>query len=131
MLAAITLTLFGHFGLPVAAPVLGTPTLTVTNLRRAWVAIWEVTGAPPNKNVAFFVSLTGPGPTTTTVGNCSNVTLSLSPNLILLATVQASSTGRALATYPIPARASGRSTWSQAVALSTCETTNMVFAVVQ
>lgn len=131
MIAALALSLLGSFGQPVLVPLVAPPTLTVTNLRRSWVAIWEVTGAPPNKNVSFFVSLTGPGPTTTSVGNCTNVTLSLSPNLILIGTAQASGSGRAIATYPIPARATGRSTWSQAVALSSCEPSNMVFAVVQ
>jgi hypothetical protein len=118
---------------PIAAPEaarLGAPVLTVTNLRHNIVAIWEVTGSSPNRNVSFFVSLSGPGPSTATVGSCANVVFDLSPNLILIGTDQADASGHALVTYPIPARAGGRSVWSQAIDLRLCQVSNMVFGIV-
>lgn len=131
MLVPLALAFLGLAAHPsAAAPRQGAPVLTVTNLRHNLVGIWEVRGATPNRNVAFFVSLSGPGPSALDVGACVGANFSLSPQLRLLGTDRSDASGTALVTFAIPINAGGRSVWSQAIDLGDCQVSNMVFGVV-
>lgn len=131
MLLPFTLSLLAASVQPESSSApLGVPVLTVNNLRHGIVGVWEVTNATPNRNVSFFVSLTGSGPGSMTVGPCTNVAFSLSPPLRLIGTDQADRFGAALVTFAIPNSARGRSVWSQAVDLGACQVSNMVFGII-
>lgn len=138
MILAFTLASIPWINSPAALPAvapsalkLGTPVLTVTNLKHGLVAIFEMTGATPGRSAGLAVSLTGPGPTAVTTGNCGTLTLDLSPTMFYLGTVNADGSGLAVWTQPIPPNAGGRTVWAQGISFFFCEISTLLVEVVQ
>lgn len=133
MLLALTLSVMPFLPAvaPVPAPDLGTPTLTVQNLKHNLVAIFRMQGATPGRSCGLFVSLTGSGPSSVSTGPCPSLMLDLTPRLYYLGTVNANGVGEAVWTKSIPAGAGGRTVYAQGVSYYFCEVSTLLVEVVQ
>jgi len=133
MFITLTLSIAALWSTPVPLPSLepdGILTLSVRNLRHGLDAIFTLEGATPGRSCGLIVSLTGAGPTTINTGPCPILTLSLSPTLYYLGTVNADAIGKAIWTKTIPTNAGGRTVWAQGVSFFFCETSNLLNQVV-
>lgn len=134
MFLTLALSISALLSSPVPAPVPapdGTPVLTVNNLKHGLVAIFKLSGANPGRSCGLFVSLRGAGPTTISSGPCPSLTLSLTPRLFYMGTVNADGAGKATWTKPVPPNAGGMTIWAQGVSYNGCEVSNLLNEVVQ
>ena len=80
-------------------------------------------------SIAIGYSTSGAGPTTVFVAGCGLVPVDLTQPR-LLASLTANSSGIAATNIQVPANASGIPVWFQAMDVSSCKLTNLVFQVV-
>lgn len=106
------------------------PRLAVANLVAGARAILQVVDSSPFAPVAFLYSRSGPGPLTLNGGSCGSFTLQLSPPIQVLNIVPAGPAGEVTIRTLVPAGASGRTVWIQALNLSLCAPSNGLAAVV-
>lgn len=103
--------------------------LAVSNLVAGGVATFTVSGATPGGTVGVGYSLVGAGPTTVSVGGCTNLTALLT-NPILLSLGTADASGVYTFSVNVPGNASGVPVWFHAGDLAACETSNGLSEVV-
>jgi len=106
------------------------PRLSVAGLVAGQTAVLTVEEATPNRLVGFAYSAVGPGPSTAAVAGCGNLSVSLSRPIRLLGPMLADASGTAVLSVPVPAAASGRDVWLQALDSVSCRLSNPVAATV-
>ncbi len=109
---------------------IGGPNLRVTGLVAGGTATLTISGATAGGAAGVAYSLTGGGPTTTSVGGCGSVSVALSAPLRILPPMVADPAGNAVWTANVPAGTTGVAVWIQGMDVAACALTNGVAAVI-